>query len=396
MRNYGNENPGILDRMINRALLIVITACLAYFALGRIMPRANQPSTLSIAPVENITSISLVDYDGNESWAVWRPRNIAVLAETLALGEGSVKKLNKTEYSLRYSVYIHAYPTDKNALTQLELYTKDADGGQLFYAAAPKSEKLYAFSGEEIEAFFSTIDMDRAEFLPNNNEALAAVCAYADGDELKSAILADPSGLLAIFDVKGAFYDRSYEDTEWLMSMDFACENGLFGLNYKPYFILKGISGQYYLADEQIMFEISENIYNRALLHLGKLDFAIGYPMADTGDLTSLIALDATEATITNPKDFSSISAILHKVSLPAYGQEPSKHTTVLNIYSRLMPDELRALENVGLLNYTITRSEEGEYFIGSNFSYYYPCFRISEKDVDAIVKIVQKVAGQQ
>jgi len=403
MRNYNGQNGEMRNRMINGALLLLVAACLAYLTRGLYMPQLLKTlpgQKFSIASTDTITAINVIDRKNfANSRAVWRPRYIRAIAESLAKAEAADEALNDTEYEHAYTIYIHAYPAEAGDVEQLVIYTKeDASGRLAYYAAKPKARKLYAFADEDIKAIFSAADENRAEFLPNEAESQIALCSYRDGGALKTAVIHNTSEFSIAFDTLGEYFDRRHEETTWLMSVDIATDEAVFGQMYAAYFILRGESGQYYLADDEIMFAIDESAYTEAIGYLESLGPSLGYAMAAEGDVYSVSAYfyeERKSATITDLGGLSDITAIIRKVGLPATERAAAVDDPLMSISFRLNNNEDKPLENVGLLNYAIFKTEDGEYLIGSDISVYYPCFRVDEKDVETLIAIARRAAEE-
>jgi len=395
------------DKRIDSVLVFLVMACLAYFARGAYMPyiTRNLPepaANLAIPPAENISYFNVIQKaDSYFSWTIRRPRNVSAIALNLSQTTRIDEEFSKTEYEEVCTIYINAYPYDKNAVNELEIYKKenDCESAGAFYATEHNGTTLYKFEEEAINAIFSTIASDREEFLPTYDEALIAACSYVDAGKLKSAIMRKPGAFTIIFDTTAEFYVRSYEATEWLMSVDFATDETVFGEDSKPFYILKGESGQYYLADDDIMYPIDKGSYSLALLYIQSLDPVDGYAVADDSELYSMSTYlyeDGESTTISNLGELAEFSALIRKISLPVYAKAPSNRKPVMSISVRLNNGETKALEHVGLYSYAIARTEEGEYFFSSNRSYYYPCFKISEQEAKAFIDLAKRAAGEQ
>jgi len=390
MRNNEKQNAPSRARAMNRALLILMAACLAYLARGAYMPVVSGLlSKFSIPPADSITSITVTDHDHSElRSAIARPRYIRLIRSQLNEASATLTVLNSSDFREIYTVLIATSPSDPNEGCNLVIYEK---ANKTFYAAQPPSKALHSLSADSLDVIRSAIDGDRREFLPTILEALAVECSYADAESLKAAYVGKPALFTALFDTHGAYVARSSEEAEWLMTMDFATDPAEFGKQSKPYFILRGISGQYYLADDEIMLAIDNEAYSGALRYLNSLEPEEGYPLAGLEDLNAIDAIcedgDGIKAvSIRGSTELHAISAILGQVKLPAYMPASVTSGIVMNLSVELKGTESKPLENVGLFNYTITRSNTGEYFIGSIQSTSYPCFRIEEKDVQEIL----------
>jgi len=182
------------------------------------------------------------------------------------------------------------------------------------------------------------------------------------------------------------------------MSVDFATDKESFGQASKVFFLAKGESGQYYLADDTIMYPIDKGAYSLALTYVKSLGPQSGYAIVPDAEIYSMSAYlyeEGTVATVSKLGDIQEVSALIRGVLLPVKNP-PADRKTVMSISLKLNNGDAKALENIGIYNYSIYRSEEGEYFIGSNHSIYYPSFKITEKDAMALMDIARRVAGEQ
>jgi len=398
--NYADAS--LRSRAIDGTLLLVIAFCLAYFARSAYTePEPEQPPYLSIAPADTIAYITVIDrMDSVNSHTVWRPRYIRSIAESLAKAEASDVELTQEEGYEAYSIFINAWPSDEANAKQLKIYMPGSSQGDgVSCLVRDEGGNLYALSREAADVLFAAVMSDRAEFLPSGEEAQIAICTYRGADGLKSAIISDTTEFTSAFDTRGVYFDRYYEEAMWLMSVDFATDEETFGQKSKVYYLLRGESGQIYIADGNLIFPIDEVAYSVTMGFVESLDPKNGYAAVDDGDVYSMsvnLYEEGLNASVSDLEGMEGICEILKKVGLPVYLRNPVSSERVITISLMLNNNAHKPLQNVGLLNYVINRTKEGEYVIGSSHSVFYPYFHLDEKDVEAIIGIVKRSAGQQ